>query len=264
MSLLKCPNCGEMFSDTYSSCPFCAEDDDLYSGKQVRTARRLEKRKGPSILGPAMIVVLVLLAALLIYTFCGGRIAKSLQGEDEPGTEQTTPGEDTAEKAPLEMGQSTMKLTVGESKTLTFTGASSVKWTSSNEGVATVAEDGTVTAVAAGEATVSAVADDQSAACEITVVKPEPKPEKKVLTMATAFGDLPKGDKGWEFTSVLSKKESFQLVIDGTDADVTWSTSNSKVATVSADGTFKAVGKGEATITATVDEQELTCRVTVK
>ena len=26
MSLIKCPKCGEMFSDSYKTCPFCEED----------------------------------------------------------------------------------------------------------------------------------------------------------------------------------------------------------------------------------------------
>ena len=33
MSLLKCRKCGEMFSDSYRSCPFCAEDEEYYNGK---------------------------------------------------------------------------------------------------------------------------------------------------------------------------------------------------------------------------------------
>ena len=27
MSLIKCPKCGEMFSDSYKTCPFCEEDE---------------------------------------------------------------------------------------------------------------------------------------------------------------------------------------------------------------------------------------------
>ena len=38
MSLIKCPKCGEMFSDSYKTCPFCEEDEAYYSGK-VRKGR---------------------------------------------------------------------------------------------------------------------------------------------------------------------------------------------------------------------------------
>ena len=30
MSLIKCKKCGEMFSDSYKTCPFCEEDDAYY------------------------------------------------------------------------------------------------------------------------------------------------------------------------------------------------------------------------------------------
>ena len=40
MRLLKCPKCGEMFSDTYKTCPFCQEDEELHSGKPVKTGGR--------------------------------------------------------------------------------------------------------------------------------------------------------------------------------------------------------------------------------
>ena len=47
-----------------------------------------------------------------------------------------------------------------------------VTWTSSDEEVATVEQDGTVTAVKKGTATITATADGKSAQCEITVLNP--------------------------------------------------------------------------------------------
>ena len=29
MKLIKCPKCGEMYSDSYRTCPFCQEDEAL-------------------------------------------------------------------------------------------------------------------------------------------------------------------------------------------------------------------------------------------
>ena len=38
MSLIKCRRCGEMFSDSYKTCPFCEEDDAYYGGRAFRPA----------------------------------------------------------------------------------------------------------------------------------------------------------------------------------------------------------------------------------
>ena len=51
---------------------------------------------------------------------------------------------------------------------------------------------------------------------------------------------------------------------DATNRDVSWSSSNRDVATVSSSGVVKAVGAGIATITATADGKSATCKVTVE
>ena len=70
MSLIKCPKCGEMFSDSYKTCPFCEEDEAYYSGKlrksRGRRAAESRRRKTPSVLGPVAVIVLILLAALAV------------------------------------------------------------------------------------------------------------------------------------------------------------------------------------------------------
>lgn len=75
MSLLKCPKCGEMFSDSYKTCPFCEEDEAFANGgkKPVNPGRRVHRQKSPSILGPTLVLVLVLVAGVLIYTLVGSR-----------------------------------------------------------------------------------------------------------------------------------------------------------------------------------------------
>ena len=66
MSLLKCPKCGEMFSDSYKTCPFCEEDEAFANGgkKPVNPGRRVHRQKSPSILGPTLVLVLVLVAVM--------------------------------------------------------------------------------------------------------------------------------------------------------------------------------------------------------
>lgn len=79
----------------------------------------------------------------------------------------------------ITLSQTAATLTEGESITLTATVApddatdKTVAWSSSNAAVATVDNNGVVTAVAEGTATITAKAGDKSAACVVTVEKKE-------------------------------------------------------------------------------------------
>lgn len=54
MSLLKCPKCGEMFSDSYKTCPFCEEDEAFANGgkKPVNPAAGSIARRAPASSAP--------------------------------------------------------------------------------------------------------------------------------------------------------------------------------------------------------------------
>ena len=51
MKLLKCPKCGELFSDSYKECPFCAEDEELAQGGKFRQAAASSARRAPASAG---------------------------------------------------------------------------------------------------------------------------------------------------------------------------------------------------------------------
>ena len=86
-------------------------------------------------------------------------------------------------------------LNVGKSVTLTATvtpeeiaADTTVTWSSSDEAVATVDSNGKVTAVATGNATITATAGEESASCDITVEKAASKPaaSSKPATSSTS------------------------------------------------------------------------------
>ena len=89
-------------------------------------------------------------------------------------------------------------LNVGKSVTLTATvtpekiaADTSVTWSSSDEAVATVDSNGKVTAVATGNATITATAGEESASCDITVEKAASKPaasSKPTTNSSTSTG----------------------------------------------------------------------------
>ena len=55
--------------------------------------------------------------------------------------------------------------------------------------------------------------------------------------------------------------EKYQLKVSGTSSTPTWHIGNTSVATISGDGTVTAVGRGNTTVTCTVDGQTLECIV---
>ncbi len=133
----------------------------------------------------------------------------------------------------------------------------SVTWNSSDPKVATVSEEGKVTAVSKGAATITASAGEYTAFCAVTV--------------GAAGGDTTVAVTGVKLdttSATLAPGESVQLTAtvspsNATDKTVTWTSSNTKVATVSG-GKVTAVAAGTVTITATVGGKSATCTVTVK
>ena len=124
-------------------------------------------------------------------------------------------------------------------------------WSSSDESVATVADD-VVTAVADGSAVITAVAADGTHKASVTV---------KVTTSVTgievtpAFVELKPGETQELKVSVLPE--------NATDKTYTWSSSDESVATV-ADDVVTAVADGSAVITAVAADGTHKASVTVK
>lgn len=156
------------------------------------------------------------------------------------------------ETATLEVGE-TLQLNVTKEHT-----DDAITYTSSNTEVATVSDTGLVTAVAKGEATITAEAGDITDTIKITVteavVPPDPVIEVESVTLNKTEITLEAGTTETLTATVLPE--------NATDKTVTWETSNAEVATV-ANGVVTAVAKGEATITAKAREKSATCKVTV-
>lgn len=158
------------------------------------------------------------------------------------------------------LNETAKKMSVNETLQLTATVLpenatyKDIAWTSSNELVATVGSDGLVTAVGTGNATITAMASgEKSATCDLVVVGNDPQ-------MSRAELEIVKNDVE-EVEVVLPPRLEGKAVSWSTDADdivtVEVSPENSCIATV------KGVGIGIATITATVEGETTSCKVTV-
>ena len=162
----------------------------------------------------------------------------------------------------ISLSQTSLTMNSNETVQLTATvspsetGVPYLSWSSSDESVATVDQDGLVTAVAGGTCTITATATDGSgtyATCVITI--------------------------GQLVTSITLSETAIALEIDGykkltatvfpanaSNPRVTWSSSNESVAEVTSTGGVAAVGNGTCIITCTATDGSgvsATCPVTV-
>ena len=89
MAMKTCPVCGEKYSDTYRSCPFCEEEKNFRRGKGTkRKGGHRVRQGGPSLLSPVLVIAILLMAALLIYLLFGKAIGEKLGwGQDPSGSE---------------------------------------------------------------------------------------------------------------------------------------------------------------------------------
>lgn len=250
MRLLKCPKCGEMFSDTYKTCPFCQEDEELHSGKPVKTGgRRVGGAKArPKVGGGVVVACLVLVLGLVACTIFGSQF-----------TELFTGGKADTPVRALTLSQRNADLTVGSTVKLTASGGESiVSFSSSNEAVATVSADGTVKAVGEGSAVVTAKAGDLTASCSVAVKGTEQTKEPEDLSIYSVYGKNVVTDVTIELGSPAPMK------VQGTESAVTWSIADTSIATVDSSGMVTGVAVGETTLTATVDGQTLTCTIRIR
>ena len=262
MSLIKCRRCGEMFSDSYKTCPFCEEDDAYYGGRvRKRRSRRAEapRRKAPSILGPVVVLVLILLVLLVVWLLFGEKIKTAIVGEKPPITDVTpTPDPVTPDPvtpaATISLNRAVLALDVGEKETLKVNEETeeTCTWSSSDPTVATVSDSGEVTALAAGNAVITAKVGDAEATCSLTVkdagdstttpdnntttpdnnTKPNNNTSttvdvsKLVITATSEYGytgELAATGEPGEFEMTTTKGEVWTLGVKGTTAAVKWS-----------------------------------------
>ena len=153
-------------------------------------------------------------------------------------------------------------VTVGQTLALTASVApadatnKAVTWSSSSDSIATVSDDGVVTGVAEGDATITVTTEDGgfTATCDVTV--------EAATVAVTGVSVSPTSDS-------ITVGETLTLTAtvapdNATNKTVTWSTSEATVATVE-DGVVTGVAEGDATITVTTEDGGFTatCDVTV-
>lgn len=356
MDLIKCPVCGELYSDSYPRCPFCEEEDDSPGLRVRRSGHRIADRSKAQSARGGMIAVLILVLALLGWYLFGDNIIRSgnnkhdadplpisdrepavpasvtdpSSGEEDPAANGQDANAETAEppidvnvdvtNAKLNRDDFTLSY-AGEKYTIKLSGTEATpRWSIDNANVASIAADGTVTAVANGTTTVHCKVGTKDLTCTVRVRNtgktaapaeaptvaqdtkpsaeapsqntaapsqgsstPSPSPaapqgsaaaaagtthvDASSLSVKTGYGTTLQKDpsSGYPDCTVRINGDPIKLLITGTDVPVSgWSSDNTSVVTIAADGSLTPVSTGTAHVTATVGDAKITCIIRVR
>lgn len=186
--------------------------------------------------------------ATVTATLKGGSTARCVVTVTVP-----TEGVEAPEELVLYVGGETSAApTALNAKALPEDATAAMGYASSDEAIATVDADGNVTAVAQGECIVTTASGGKTAETKVTV-----KVAATGITLGSEGGVLYVGN------GVQLKPRTLPAEADA--STYTYESSNTKVATVTAEGWVQAVGKGSAIITVTSAEgHTATYTVTVK
>ena len=209
------------------------------------------------------LVTATAITVLLLFVGCGVKVTNISVPDTatlEKGESITLPVNFGTEDAPAETpviatGESATAETAAQDEKIAKAAEKlTLAWTSSDESVATVDETGTVTAVAAGEAEITATVKDTEMqdVCVITV-KVSAKELKVPDTLEVKLNDT-------DETAIEAKCEPK----DASNISFDFASSDEEVATVDKDGKVKVLKAGECDITTTLlqDGEKVTEKTT--
>jgi len=254
MAMKRCPVCGERYSDTYKTCPFC-EEEEYWEEEQQEPARRPILREGArsapkgsrspySIVTPILIVLILLMAALLIYLLYGDKIAEKFSKDPDEGGK-------TGIQTPVDSG-SAPDPDAGTEPGGTEPGGTEPDGDdpSGNTGTDTpdVPDDGTMPE-GSGEPSASSGGGTGSSSGGMSYASAAALPSGLTLNIK-------------DFTEPVSTG-TVKLRVSGGTGTYTWISENPAVATVASDGTVTLVASGTTNVLVTDGTKKAVCIVRV-
>ena len=295
---VKCGRCDRRYSALRNKCPH----GGAYKNRDGKSSPSSTNTRWQVIVGAIVLLAIIAAAIILITVSLKDRAPEpapstrpssspaspgvtSMEGTDPtpsalPGAEETPaptpPPTPTPTPEPvvnsITLSRSDFTLSsIGEQYTITATvspagSKATIVWISEDPDVATVDENGTVTAVDYGDIIVSATAGGVTSECWVRVRAHKPN------TGDNSGGSTGSGKASLSHTDVTihsAKSETFNVKVRnaGEDAVISYSSGNSSIASVTSDGVVKAEGNGNTRITVTVtvggETQTLECIVYV-
>ena len=161
----------------------------------------------------------------------------------------------------ISLDKTGIEMVEGETATLTATVTpsdatnKSITWTSNAPGIAEVNDNGKVTAIKAGEATITATTKDggKTATCKIKVIPLTVPVESVSLDITEA--EMTEGDELILKATVLPE--------NATTKTMTWTSSDDNIAAVDESGKVSALKPGKTTIKAMAGEKSAECTISV-
>ena len=290
MSKIVCDVCGSTYSETEAQCPICgtakseaakpiveanAEDQAAKGGKFSRTNTRrsgtgsprksgADKNKeegAPSNIAMIVIVAVLLLAIVSVCVFIAVRLINRPEPDPSGSSSSTPPVVQQIPCTGIELvGNPDSSLSFTD---LTQTAQLNVKalpenttdivtytYSSSDPTVVTVDDNGLVTPVANGTATVTVTYGSYTISVSVTCDIPAP-----ITELVLAHSDVTLRAPNYLTVSLYNGE------LD--PADITWTSSDETIATVD-NGVVTGGSNGTATITAVYGELSASCKVIVK
>ena len=200
------------------------------------------------------------------YAFAGWYYKDELYDFDTPVTsnmELEARWEGTGKVSGISLNQTNLELYVGETYTLVATITpenakdKSLTWKSSSPEIVSIDSNGNIKALKAGKATITVTTKDGGFTAKATI------------TVKEKIEEIPVTGVSLNKTSLtLTEGDSYRLVAtvkpsNATNKNVTWKSSNPKVATVDSNGKVKALKVGTTTITVATKDGGYTAKVTI-
>lgn len=248
MSSRQCPQCGRQYPSSYQKCPYCS--GERRRNRPVDPLSRMvsvfQQHGSRIFLGTCLVFLCIaVLGAILTRN-------SSSQPPKEDVTVHQAPV--LPPPKPLSLARRAVSVTAGETVTVAFSGGfDTLIWTSSNEEVATV-NNGVITGIAAGSATITASTGVEAVSCEVTVEEPVPVSQFELALNTTDFTIRAGG-------APVQMKVRIKGTRDVYEGEVVWTSQDVNVVTISDTGLVERVGRGTTTITAYADGQILECIV---
>ena len=171
----------------------------------------------------------------------------------------------------IDMGDYQSEMTIGEKQLLMVTVLpanatdQTITYFSSNEAIATINGMGRITTLSIGETIITARVGNIEGAFRLTVMEKEVTTEEIPTEENIAVTDIDLGN--YESEMEVDKTQNLSVTVlpsDATDASVSYSSSNTAVATVTASGEIKGIAKGTANIIVKAGNITKSIPITVK